>query len=327
MMHNLTTTTLPKDKPQIITTRLIAAPRELIWKALTTPEHLQHFWGPDGFTNTYKKFDLKVGGQALFTMHGPDGKNWPNRFIFRTVTPPSYLAFDHDGGEDDPSGHSFIGELELKDEGGKTRVELRMTEKTMEARDFVAQFAVAGGVQNLERLAAYVAPMADPLNKFVIERSFPVSQKRLFEVCSQVEHLKHWMSPAGMKVIKAAQDLKPGGTYHYGLEMPDGNVMWGKATYREITPHSQLVYTQCFSDENGGVTTHPMAPTWPLEMRTIFDFIPEGENQTRLRITWLNTRIADAEIQTFHAAHKGMSGGWTGSLDQLQAYLAKGTSA
>ena len=59
-MSLLSKTILPKDKPQIITTRLVAAPRELVWKALTTPEHLQHFWGPDGFTNSYRQFDLKV---------------------------------------------------------------------------------------------------------------------------------------------------------------------------------------------------------------------------------------------------------------------------
>jgi uncharacterized protein YndB with AHSA1/START domain len=322
-MTGLAQTLLPSDKPQIITMRLLNAPRDLVWKVLTSPEHIKHFWGPDGFKNTIKQMDVKIGGQWLFTMHGPDGKDWPNRIIYRTVEAPSYLAFDHDGGEDDPSGHRFLGELELFEEGHKTRIELIMTEATMEARDFVAQFAVEGGRQNLERLAAYVAPMANPLNKFVIERSFPVSQQRLFEACAKIEHLREWMSPAGTKVIKAAQDLRPGGTYHYGIATPDGHEMWGMVHYKVITPHSQLVYAQNFSDKDGGVTTHPMVPDWPKEMETVFDFVPEGEKQTRLRITWINAQVNDAEATTFAGAHDGMRQGWTGSLDNLQKYLTK----
>ncbi len=320
-MPQLAQSILPKDKPQIITTRVIAAPRELVWKVLTTPEHLKYFWGPDGFTNSFTKYDLRVGGEALFTMHGPDGKDWPNRFRFLTIDPPNLLVWNHDGGNDD--GHRFKGELELFEEGSKTRVELRLNEASIEARDAIGKYAIIGGIQNIERLAAYVAPMADPLNKFEIERVFPVSQKRLFDVCSQVEHLKHWMSPAGMTTIKATQDLKPGGHYHYGIASPEGNEMWGMVNYKEITPNSRLVYAQNFSNRDGGVTAHPMAPNWPMEMVTILDFIPEAENQTRLKITWINARISDEEAKTFKSAHAGMKQGWTGSLDKLYEYLTK----
>jgi uncharacterized protein YndB with AHSA1/START domain len=323
-MSLLSQTILPPDRPMIITTRLIAAPRELVWKALTTPEHLKHFWGPDGFTNTFKQYDLRVGGQALFTMHGPDGANYPNRFIFLTVEPPHLLRYDHDNGGEGPVDHKFLGEVELTDVGGKTRIELRMTESSMEARDFVAQFAVAGGQQNLDRFAAYVAPMAEEKNKFVIERVFPVSQERLFRAFTSKDEMAIWYSPPGMRVIKSEQDFRPGGTYHYGLSSDQGNEMWGKVTYREITPHSRLVYAQSFSDPAGGLTRHPMVPTWPLEMLTVMEFDSEGEKQTRLKITWINTCVDDVEGETFRAAHAGMTGGWTGTLDNLQNYLMKG---
>ena len=321
-MSLLATTILPKDKPLIITTRLIAAPRELIWKALTTPEHLQHFWGPDGFTNTYKRFDLRVDGQALFTMHGPDGTDYPNRFVFLTVDPPHLLRFDHDNGGEGELNHKFVGELELTDEGGKTRVELRLIEASIEARDGVAKFAVDGGLQNLDRLAAYVAPMAAEKNLFVIERSFAASQERLFKACTNVEDMKQWFAAPGMKVIKAEQDFRVGGTYHYGTASPDGQEMWGMVTYKEIKPNSKLVYLQSFSDKDRGITSHPMAPTWPKEMLTVFEFIPEGAKQTRLKISWIYSGVDEVEANTFHAAHAGMTGGWTGSLDALQNYLS-----
>jgi uncharacterized protein YndB with AHSA1/START domain len=126
-------------------------------------------------------------------------------------------------------------------------------------------------------------------------------------------------------VIKAEQDLKPGGIYHYGLSTGQGNEMWGKLTYKEIKPNSRRVYLQSFSDPQGGLTP-PMAPQWPLEMVTVMEFIPEGAKQTKLKFSWIYAGIEQVEGETFRAAHESMSGGWTGPLDKLQAYLAKGDS-
>jgi uncharacterized protein YndB with AHSA1/START domain len=314
---------LPEDKPQIITSRLMNAPRELVWKVLTTPEHLKHFWGPDGFTNSYTSYDLRVGGEARFTMHGPDGTDWPNRMVFLAVEPPRLLRWKHDNGGEGEVNHQFTGELELVAEGSKTRVELRMTEKDIASRDAVAPYAVPGGIQNLERLASHVAPLADEKLLFVIKRSFPVSRQRLFEACTKPEEMAQWFAPKGMTTIRADQDLRPGGTYHYGLSSGTGQEMWGIVTYREITPHSRLVYAQSFSDKNRNITTHPLAPTWPQEMVTVFAFIPEGPKQTRLEVSWTYAGTDDAEIETFKAAHDGMRGGWTGSLDGLTEYLSR----
>lgn len=322
-MTTLAFTTLPKDKPQIITERLLNAPRELVFKVLTEADHIKNFWGPDGFTNSIKQMDVKPGGQWLFTMHGPDGTDYPNRIIYRTVTPPSYLSWDHDGGEDDPNGHRFFGELELFAEGNKTRIQLRMTESSMAARDAVAKYAVDGGIQNLERLAAYVAPMAAPKNRFVIERTFAVSVERLFKACSDADDLKHWMGPAGAEIFILKRDFRPGGICHYGNILPDGTEMFGKQVFREITPPNRLVFTQSFADKDGDISSHPMAPTWPKQMVTVFEFLPEGPHKTKLKISWTYAGVDDVEASTFHAAHDSMSGGWKGSLDQLESYLAK----
>ena len=314
-------TILPKDKPQIITSRAIAAPRELVWKMLTTPEHMKHFWGPDGFTNTFKSYDLRVGGEARFTMHGPDGTDYPNRFIFKKIEPPHLLSYDHDNGGEGPIQHKFLGEVELLDEAGKTRIELRMTDESIAARDAVVKYAVEGGKQNLDRFAAYVAPMVVAKNLFHIERSFAVSQERLFQAFCRVEDLKHWLAAPGMKVIHAMQDFKPGGIYHYGTATAQGQEMWGKITYKEITPNSRLVYLQSFSDKDGGLTKHPMSPNWPEELVTICEFIAEGPKQTKLKLSWIYAVVDDTEAATFHAAHDGMTGGWTGAFDMLTNYL------
>jgi uncharacterized protein YndB with AHSA1/START domain len=322
-MSLLSQTSLPKDKPWIVTTRMIAAPRELIWKVLTAPEHLKHFWGPDGFTNAFKTYDFRVGGEARFTMHGPDATSYPNRFVFLTIDPPRLLRWEHDNGGEGTFDHKFTGEIELTPEGGKTRVELRVIEASMQARDSLPEFVFEGGRQNLDRLAAFVAPMAVAKNLFVIERSFPVSQERLFKAVTDKAEMVNWFVSPGHTILKSEQDFRPGGTYHYGTSSPDGHEMWGLVSYKEITPYSRLVYRQSFSNKDGNLASHPLAPSWPKEMLTIMDFIRESEKQTRLKISWIYAGVDDKEAETFHSAHEGMKGGWTGMLDGLYAYLAK----
>jgi uncharacterized protein YndB with AHSA1/START domain len=316
------TSILPKDTPTIVTSRLLNAPRELVWKVLTTPEHLKHFWGPDGFTNTFAEYDLRVGGIARFTMHGPDGKDWPNQMTFTKVDPPHLLQFNHGSGAEVPGGYLFKNELRLTDEGGKTRLVMTLTLPSMADRDEKSKYAVEGGKQNLDRLAAYVAPMADEKLRFITERSFAVSQKRLFDACTKAEEMRQWFAAPGYTEIKSDQDFRAGGTYHYATASPQGHEMWGLVTYKEITPYSRLVYSQSFSDKDRTITRHPMAPTWPEEMHTVFEFIIVSPQQTLLRISWTYAGVDDAEATTFKAAHDGMRGGWKGTLDSLENYLA-----
>lgn len=156
-MSDAATTILPKDRPAIITTRLLNASPEKVWMVLSSPDHLKHFWGPNGFTNTFRTFDFREGGEARFTMHGPDGTDWPNRIIYRRLDPPRFMQWDHDNGGEGEIDHKFVGEIELFPEGDKTRIELRVIEPSMESRDNIAKYAVEGGKQNLDRLAAYLA--------------------------------------------------------------------------------------------------------------------------------------------------------------------------
>src|ERR1044072_4524095 len=76
-------------------TRLVNAPRELVWKLWTEPEHIKHWWGPKGVTNTISKMD--VGGEWEFVMHGPDGTDYPNKHTYIEVVKPEKLVMTHMG--------------------------------------------------------------------------------------------------------------------------------------------------------------------------------------------------------------------------------------
>jgi uncharacterized protein YndB with AHSA1/START domain len=102
--------------------------------------------------------------------------------------------------------------------------------------------------------------------------------------------------------------------------------MWGKFVYREITPQEKLVFINSFSDEKGGVSRHPMAPTWPLEMLSVFTFEDEPGGKTKFTVRWAPHNATAEERQTFDAGHGSMTQGWSGTMDQLATYLAKAQS-
>ncbi|MBV8169289.1 MAG: SRPBCC domain-containing protein [Alphaproteobacteria bacterium] len=157
---------------------------------------------------------------------------------------------------------------------------------------------------------------------FVISRRFDAPPARLFAAFTEPARMQQWWGPKGFSVVKADMDLRVGGTYHYALRAPDGSTMWGKMVYREITPPNRIVWINSFSDEAGGTTRHPMAPTWPLEMLSTLTLEADGAG-TVLTLTWSPHNPNAVERATFDApmSHDSMTMGWTGTLDQLEGYL------
>jgi uncharacterized protein YndB with AHSA1/START domain len=98
--------------------------------------------------------------------------------------------------------------------------------------------------------------------------------------------------------------------------------MWGKFVYREIVPPERLVLITSFSDEKGGTTRHPGHESWPLEMRSIFTFEDAPGGKTKFTVRWAPYNATEAEVQTFDSNRNSMTQGWSGTFEQLEAYLA-----
>src|SRR5205085_7558434 len=156
---------------------------------------------------------------------------------------------------------------------------------------------------------------------FVISRVFDAPRDLVWKAFSDPERMKAWWGPKGFTVIASKMDFRPGGTYHYGMKSPTGAPMWGKFRYREIVPPQRMVLINAFSDEAGGITRHPMAPTWPLEMLSTFTFDEEAGGRTKVTIRWSAYNATAEEQKTFDAGHERMRGGWGGTMDQLATYL------
>ncbi len=78
---------------EIVSSRIVNAPVELVFDAWADPEHLRIWWGPAGFTNTFNEFDFSVGGKWSFIMHGPEGGNYHNECEFIRIEKPTFIAW------------------------------------------------------------------------------------------------------------------------------------------------------------------------------------------------------------------------------------------
>lgn len=145
---------------EILQTRLLNAPRELVWKAWTEIEHIQQWWGPDGFTTTTRTIDVRPGGSWIYTMHGPDGTDYPNRIDYTEVVKPERIVYAHGGGEENALA-DFDVTVTFEPEGEKTLLTMRMIFPTAEARNTVVRVynAIEGGKQTLNHLEAHLAEM------------------------------------------------------------------------------------------------------------------------------------------------------------------------
>jgi uncharacterized protein YndB with AHSA1/START domain len=156
---------------------------------------------------------------------------------------------------------------------------------------------------------------------FVISHTFDAPRDLVWKAFSEPARMNEWWGPKGFPVATSKMDFRPGGTYHYALALPDGSSMWGRFVYREIVAPERIVMINSFSDEEGGLTRHPMIPTWPLELLSTFHFAELGQ-RTTFTLEWAPLNATAEECAMFASGHAHMTQGWSGTLEQLEAHLA-----
>ena len=164
-------------------------------------------------------------------------------------------------------------------------------------------------------------PVRNPSNEVHLTRIFDAGVHRVWDAWTDPVHLMRWLRPAGVTMRFIEAKIRPGGASFYCMQGPNDMKMYGKAHYREISRPDRTVYTQSFCDEHGKIVRHPMSATWPETMLTTVTLNPESPDTTRVTIKWEVFGDANAaERETFRNAKGGMTQGWTGSLEKLEAY-------
>ncbi|MCA9867936.1 MAG: SRPBCC domain-containing protein [Anaerolineales bacterium] len=152
-----------EGRPLVIT-RLLDAPVDRVWRALTEPEQVKRWWGPEHFTSPAAEIDLRVGGKYLFAMRDPEGKDYWTTGTYREIVPRKRLVYtdsfadaegnvispvDYGMSEDFPLAATVV--IELEEQDGRTR--LTTTHSGM-PRDEMFEYARSGWSTSLDKLAA-----------------------------------------------------------------------------------------------------------------------------------------------------------------------------
>lgn len=311
-----------KNRPnELKITRLYDAPVKLVWEAWTDPAKVEKWWGPRGFTLTTHSKELKVGGHWHYTMHGPDGTDYPNKTTYLEVEKYKRLVYDHGANDDRPA--LFRVTVLFTDLGDQTQMDMIMAWLTaVEAEQAKKFIKDAGGHATWDRLAEYLEKEGSDRDLFVINRSFDATADALFDMWTNPKHFSQWLGPVGIRMDFIDDDIAEGKTSFYKMTYNTGLVMHGKMTYLKIERPTYLEYRQIFCDEKGQLSKHPNAADWPERMRTRVFLSQEGTDQTRVTVVWQpDGDVSKKELQAFVDMRTGMTQGWSQAFDKLDTYL------
>lgn len=305
---------------EILLTRVYDAPVRAVWDAWTIPEQVEQWWGPRGFSITTHSRDLRAGGHWRYTMHGPDGVDYPNVTTYHVVEPQKKLVYDHGATDERPP--LFRVTVTFSESNGKTTMAMTFALESPEAAAQTAKFIKqVGGNATWDRLAEHLDQTVTGKQSFVIARTFDAPIARVFEMWVNPEHLERWLPPAGTKMRFIRSEIAAGkGTFF--VITGDHGTMHVRADYLSIEPPSRIVYTQQFVDEREQLAPAPGSPVWPATLKTTVLLAEETPERTRVTVTTEPLGdITAAELEAFVLERSGMTLGWTGSFDALEALV------
>ena len=300
---------------EIIVSRVLSAPRELVFATFTDPQQVTFWWGPRGFTTTTHHSDIRTGGEWRFTMHGPDGTDYLNYIQYDEVTPPERLIYRH-AGEEAHADVQFRSTVTFEEIGHQTRVTLKLVFASAEARNRIERNsgAIEGGHQTLARLAEHVAHRQQlprhqlqlslpSSNEVKLVREFDAPRELVFLAFTRPEHIQRWWGCRLFEMTTCEMDFRVGGEWQFVQRSPDGQVHPFKGEYLEIVPNEKLVYT--FIYDVDFIRDFPATETVTFE---------ERDGRTILT----NTVLHQTQESRDGHLNSGMESGATESMDRLE---------
>jgi len=318
---------------EIVITRVVNAPRDLVWEAWTDPKQVAQWWGPRGFTTTIQEMDVRVGGVWKHVMHGPDGTDYPNKSVFTELVKPERIVFSNGGGKKGGKGVHFESTWTFETvKAGKTKVTIRMVFPTTTDRDRVVKEygAIEGGKQTLGRLAEHLGGMAtggsaeSTDGDFVIKRVFDAPREQVWKAWTEPKRIAKWWGPRKFTNPVCEMDVRVGGAFRIVMRGQDGVDYPAKGFYREVVKPVRLVMAMDHSElpDEWHDMVNPrrdkMAGKPALEALTQVTLEEQdGKTKLTIRVRLDSARVRDALLKI------GMNEGWSQSLDRLDELLAK----
>ena len=286
---------------ELIVSRLLNAPIELVWKVWTEPDHIKNWWGPNGFTNTIFGMDMKAGGKWDYIMHGPDGTDYKNKSVFKEIVKYKRIVYEH------VSGPKFTATIEFEKQGDKTFLKWHMLfETTEEFIRTVKTFKADEGLkQNVEKLQVYLdnqpAQFIDGI--IVIERVYNAPVQKVWEAITDKDEMKKWYFD--LAEFKA----EPGFEFKFIGEGKQGEKFLHLCKVIEVVPKKKLTYSWRYDGYEGNSFV-------------TFELFEEG-NKTRVKLSHKGLETFPVTANKDFAKENFMEG-WTYIIGTgLKDYIEK----
>ena len=312
-----------RDPSEIHITRIYDAPVRVVWEAWTEPAQAALWWGPRGFTLTSHSKDLRPGGIWHYTMHGPDGTDYPNKALYYEVETERKLVYDHGGYDDRPP--LFRVTVLFSESEGKTTMEMTMRfPSPAEAAESLKFIKQVGGFATWDRLAEYLNDLADDQACFVITRTLSAPIERVFQMWLEPSQLSQWLPPEGFQMRFLRADFQVGGSCLFEMKHSSGMTFLASFQFSDISHSQRIEYIQQFCDADEKPARHPGLPGFPSAIKTSVRFAAEGTEATRITVvSRILPETITSEIDCFKQERVGMTQGWSRSFDQLEELLVK----
>jgi uncharacterized protein YndB with AHSA1/START domain len=289
---------------ELILSRIIDAPRELVFRMWTDPAHLAKWWGPQGFTNPVCEIDARPGGALRIVMRAPDGTDYPMAGVFREIVAPERLVFTNCALDQD--GNVLLDGLTVvtfAEEGGKTKLTVQThAVAVVPAAARYLDGMKAGWEQTLDGLEAQARDTAS--RELVVTRVFDAPREVVFAAWSDATQAAQWWGPQGFTTISCEMDVRPGGAYRACMRSPEGTRHCRRGVYREVVRPERLVFTLAWEDADGN-PGHEMMIT-----------VTFADVAGRTRLTLHQTGFETVAARDDHRR------GWSSCLERFAEYLA-----
>jgi uncharacterized protein YndB with AHSA1/START domain len=252
---------------EVIITRVVDAPRALVFKAWTDSKQVAQWWGPNGFTTPVSELDPRPGGTIRIDMRGPDGVVYPSKGVFREIIEPERLVTTTTVFEDEQGNPKFevLTTVTFAEHDGKTKLTVHAVVTRSTAAPEVSRAIEGmeeGWTQSLDRLAQHLAGaisetkfVAEPgKQEVIVTRIFDAPRDLVFKTYLDPDLISEWWGPRSLTTKVEKMEARPGGSWRLVQRDPQGNEYAFHGVYHDVTPSERVIQTFEFEGMPGHVS-------------------------------------------------------------------------
>lgn len=273
--------TAPPCTQEVVITRIINAPREVVFKTVTDPLLIPKWWGPRRFDTKVLQMHVLPGGNWRFVQRDNQGKEYGFHGVYHEVRFPERLVYTSEF--EGMPGHISLVSDKFTERDGQTMITSKTVFQSVDDRDQMLQWGMEDGSteittrlnemlgrgENQERKELMMEQIEENNGCISISRVFNAPPERVWKLWTETEQYKCWWGPKDFTSPYAKFDLHPGGKFLSCMRGPDGKEYWDTGTFEEIDEPKRIVYTDSFADEHGNVVPasyYGMGTDQPMEM-------------------------------------------------------------